>query len=125
MNDNLPRGYDQWRTASPPEFDEEESDTCECGHDINDHNMEEMTESETELVGLIEDMEKLLGEYLAEFGDYGNPSATQIIKWANDYLASCQVCGCNCREFKAREGDPDDDGDYAFDAARDNAMEDK
>jgi hypothetical protein len=87
---------------------------CECGHDEDQHNEpEDLEQSE-----LLEAMQAIDG-----FASNHNDERTvpQIRSILDKYLAVCAEC--ECRRFVESDEDPDDDGDSAFDTARDDAME--
>lgn len=101
----LPRGYDQWRTASP--FDREDP-LCVCGHSADDHEDIKDPHGHLDLIRRLSDK---LAYHFSEFTITGDGKAMRVLlAEADEALASCQVAECHCREFI--EAEPDDMMDY-------------
>lgn len=97
----LPKSYDAWRTASPPES----TTRCACGHDVDDHV--EIEDPHGHLL-LIRKLADNLARHFSEFTMTGDgEDIRKLLNEADMALASCQEIGCNCRGFiEAEDDDP-------------------
>lgn len=103
----------------PPE---ERAVGCTCGHSQEDHlaNDKELAATNfSDPIGLL----KLVREVVETLNNGTIPTSQRIgaaTEQLNEYLKVCGVC--LCQKFEPNDDDPDDDGDSAFDSARDDQI---